>query len=306
MHPDFINIGTNLADELYSAGFSYVVCRRGMHITTYKISVEFFGIMDISFIPNDVYQKLLSESLIIDNLYYIDPKYIKSDLYCNCAQNFFSDSWRINKALKRIELLEKYFPNIIDKDVTNIKKNKSQRIKKGGMISNEIYVCDIECPEIYSFRPIEFIKKISKNYDKFKVINKVISYLHYSNNYYECYNDDKLLYKIYYINVPVRVIEKKYDTKDFNINYCSSYYLYLMHLYIKLWIINNDNVTISKMINKKLGETIEKDYEIIFDIDMETINEQIKFIPPTYRPGKDLKKNINYSKESIIINEIKL
>jgi hypothetical protein len=316
IHYDYVNIGEEIADNVYSAGFRYVACKRGMHVTTYKLVVDFLNAMDISYVPKKMYEKLLSESLEIDGVHYIHPTYIKKDLYRNCAQNFFYDSWRIPKALKRIELLEKYFPinenKSIKKSNENIKKsnenkklkNKKSKNKKGGnsndIFNDEIYICYVDCHEIYSFRPSETIKKIAETSGKkVSVVNKRIPYLSYDGNYYECTIEEKLMFRIYYIDTPIKIIQKNNLIEGiYNFNFSVAHHLFLSHMYAKLWIF--DDPIIKELIGKKLGEKEESEYNLAFNMNIEILNFDDKFIPPTYIPGKKEKKNIYYKGDLVI------
>jgi len=100
--------------ELLSQFYSYVRVITGITGFTRKVWANFSpeAILDVTHIDADKLQCL--NPIDIDGILYADPQFLKIDQYQNLCMNLFSDSNRIEAALKKIQLLERHFPIISD------------------------------------------------------------------------------------------------------------------------------------------------------------------------------------------------
>jgi hypothetical protein len=98
-----------LADVYYSAGYEEVEARSGVHYGTFKVFVNFIGVADITLLPPVLYQKLSADSVIISNMHYSPPDYLRMAMYLELSRPA-GDITRWEKVLKRLTLLNKYYP----------------------------------------------------------------------------------------------------------------------------------------------------------------------------------------------------
>lgn len=313
-HWDYINIGVEVADLLHNKGFKYVKATRGMHSTTYKVSVELSGVLDISFLPKRIYEKMIREKNYtqIGKFKYVDPNFIKRDQYKICSLDLFTDAFRIKKSLERLKILEKEFP------IKHV-------VKKIKFVDN--FDFDIELPKnsvltghnlnlLFTGKKIEYpldlinsnafdmiFEFINKGY---KIIEKKYTFIHALNHFYEIYDHKKHLYNFYYTPTPITFINHK--TKNGNVIKIANYYTQLAFLYT-LYTTNLtdkkniiDDIEIALSYNAKLNKV-----EIIFN--KMWMFEQIELIPnpKSYFPEKEKKPETEYIKdiEPIISQEIK-
>lgn len=98
-----------LADIYYSLGYKEVEARSGMHYGTFKVFVDFVGVADITQIPSILYKKLNTDAVVISGMYYSPPDYLRMALYLELSRPA-GDITRWEKVLKRLTLLNKYYP----------------------------------------------------------------------------------------------------------------------------------------------------------------------------------------------------
>ena len=122
---DFVKDSEDLASILLKNGYDYVRIGSGMTGKTRKIWVDINpeASIDITQLSQFKYKKM--KCSIIDDLIYADPQYLKIDQYQNLIWNLFKDQHRMSNALKKIQLLEKYFP-IVDE----IEENQSEDLEE--------------------------------------------------------------------------------------------------------------------------------------------------------------------------------
>ena len=122
-----------LADEYYVAGYDEVEAKAGVHIGTFKVYVNFLPIADITQLHPVLYERLIPETITIAGIKYAPPNYLRMSMYLELSRPS-GDVSRWEKVLKRIRLLNKYYPlapnNINCNDIDfqrglDIKENKS-------------------------------------------------------------------------------------------------------------------------------------------------------------------------------------
>jgi hypothetical protein len=111
--PKFEEIADSLSTLLMEKyGYRKIKVVTGLTGKTRKIFVNLSpeAIIDISYISEDHYEKLMKNSIIIDDIYIADPQFLKIHQYQNLVFQLFTDHYRIEKSLKKIDKLEKWFP----------------------------------------------------------------------------------------------------------------------------------------------------------------------------------------------------
>jgi hypothetical protein len=97
----------NLCNILHKAGFKRVMGREALHPDTYSILVNFQLYCDISYVPRNIYNRMPFKE--ISGLNYIHPFFMAID-YLRMITDPLASYWRIEKALKRMVLLQKHYP----------------------------------------------------------------------------------------------------------------------------------------------------------------------------------------------------
>lgn len=98
-----------LANIYYASGYSEVEARSGMHHGTFKVFVNFIGIADITQIEKPLYEKLKQEAITIAGMKYAPPNFLRMSMYLELSRPA-GDVSRWEKVLKRLTLLNKYYP----------------------------------------------------------------------------------------------------------------------------------------------------------------------------------------------------
>ncbi len=123
--PDFYNESNELADILNKEGFTNVGAINGAHLTTRRVRVNYEPVADLSYIPQEIYDKL--PLLEYKRLNFVHPDFQRMDLHH--AFNFPYENppmevilHRIKKDDKRFRLLDEYYP--IEADAPTSKNQK--------------------------------------------------------------------------------------------------------------------------------------------------------------------------------------
>ena len=98
-----------LADIYYKAGYTEVEARSGVHHGTFKVFVDFMGIADITQIPKKLFHKLKEDAITIAGMKYCPPNFLRMSMYLELSRPA-GDVSRWEKVLKRLTLLNKYYP----------------------------------------------------------------------------------------------------------------------------------------------------------------------------------------------------
>ena len=99
----------SLADIYYKKGFQEVEAKAGTHAGTFKVFVNFIPVADITFMEPKLYKSLMKKAILVDDIYYSPPNYLRMLMYLELSRPAGNIS-RWEKVLKRIILLNKQFP----------------------------------------------------------------------------------------------------------------------------------------------------------------------------------------------------
>lgn len=110
-----INHVIKLANILYKAGFVYVKIMAAQHPNSYRLSVNFKNMFDITNIDKSLYNKFISaykiekiERRVKSKFTMVTIDYIKSDFYKELSRPV-SSLFRWEKIVKRMEIINKHF-----------------------------------------------------------------------------------------------------------------------------------------------------------------------------------------------------
>jgi len=98
-----------LSDIYYLAGYDEVEAKSGVHVGTFKVYVNFLPIADITQMHPTLYERLMPETITIAGIKYAPPNYLRMSMYLELSRPA-GDVSRWEKVLKRIKLLNQYYP----------------------------------------------------------------------------------------------------------------------------------------------------------------------------------------------------
>jgi len=122
-----LNDAKELTDIYYKKGFLDVEAKSGQHHGTYKLYVNYMPVADISYIPKEIYQSLLKDSIRVAGILYAPPNFLRMSMYLELSRPA-GDISRWEKVLKRLTLLNKNYPlTKIDCDKINFQREMSDK-----------------------------------------------------------------------------------------------------------------------------------------------------------------------------------
>ena len=104
-----IEHATKLVDIYVKAGYEEVEAKSGVHFGTYKVYVNFIPMADITLLEKSLFDILLENSKKKLGIYYCPPNYLRMSMYLELSRPK-GDISRWEKVLKRLTLLNKYYP----------------------------------------------------------------------------------------------------------------------------------------------------------------------------------------------------
>lgn len=99
--------------------YEKVEVKAAMFKGTYKIFVNSIPMIDFTHIENDLFNKLKFESLVINNIFYAPPNYLRMNIHLELSRPL-GDVSRWEKIYYRLDLLNKYHPFIYNKNIIKI------------------------------------------------------------------------------------------------------------------------------------------------------------------------------------------
>lgn len=99
----------DLADIYFAEGYVEVEAKSGVHHGTYKVYVDFIPIADITQMDAQIYDNIFGEAVSIGGLKYAPPNFLRMAMYLELSRPA-GDTTRWEKVLKRLTLLNKYYP----------------------------------------------------------------------------------------------------------------------------------------------------------------------------------------------------
>jgi hypothetical protein len=126
-----------LANLYYFAGYEEVEAKAGVHVGTYKVYVNFLPIADITELHPKLYERLIPETIKIAGIRYAPPNYLRMSMYLELSRPD-GDVSRWEKVLKRINLLNKYYP-LTAKDCDKIDFQRGMDVKENKSSEESIY-----------------------------------------------------------------------------------------------------------------------------------------------------------------------
>ena len=135
--PDALKHAKDLADIFYKEGYVEVEAKAGMHMGTFKVFVNFIPIADITQLHQIIYNELLKDAIIMSQMYYTPPNYLRMSMYLELSRPS-GDVSRWEKVLKRLNLLNEYYP-LKTEDKCNVVDFHTEKSKKSSK-AIELYI----------------------------------------------------------------------------------------------------------------------------------------------------------------------
>lgn len=98
-----------LADIYYKNGFTNVEAKAGIHYGTYKVFVNYIAVADITYLNPVIFKQIKKEEITISGISYAPPNFLRMAMYLELSRPA-GDTTRWEKVLKRLVLLNKYYP----------------------------------------------------------------------------------------------------------------------------------------------------------------------------------------------------
>ena len=98
-----------LADIYNRAGYEDVEAKAGVHHGTYKVFVNFIGIADITYLPQQLFAEIKKDAKTVAGILYAPAIFLRMNMFLELSRPK-GDVSRWEKVLKRLTLLNKHYP----------------------------------------------------------------------------------------------------------------------------------------------------------------------------------------------------
>ena len=116
--PNALHDAKELADKYFMAGYDEVEAKAGMHPGTYKVYVNFLPVADVTFLHPVLFDSLSKDAITVAGIKYAPPNYLRMAMFLELSRPN-GDVSRWEKVLKRINLLNRFYPLEPDMNVCN-------------------------------------------------------------------------------------------------------------------------------------------------------------------------------------------
>jgi hypothetical protein len=132
---DAMNDAKRLADIYYKHGYTEVEAKSGVHFGTYKVFVNFIPIADITQLHKNIFKTIYKEAITISGIKFAPPNFLRMNMYLELSRPQ-GDVSRWEKVLKRLNLLNKYYP--LKNQTDKCEKINFQTKREGNDDDNQI------------------------------------------------------------------------------------------------------------------------------------------------------------------------
>ena len=134
--PNAVDHAKELADIYARHGYDEVEAKAGMHEGTYKVYVNFLPVADITYLHPTLFESLKRHSIHLAGIRYAPANYLRMGMFLELSRPD-GDVSRWEKVLKRINLLNKYYPLTANQQKCG---GIDFQRKMSGALSEKIYV----------------------------------------------------------------------------------------------------------------------------------------------------------------------
>lgn len=114
-----LNDAKELADIYYKNGYKDVEAKTGIHHGTFKVFVNYIPIADITYMNKIIYDTISKEAITIAGIKYAPPNFLRMGMYLELSRPA-GDVSRWEKVMKRLNLLNQYFPLTTERNCSTI------------------------------------------------------------------------------------------------------------------------------------------------------------------------------------------
>jgi len=107
--PNALRDAKELADIYHKEGYLEVEAKAGVHYGTYKVFVNFIPIADITQLEPMLFKQIAKDTITVAGIHYAPPNFLRMNMYLELSRPA-GDVSRWEKVLKRLTLLNKYYP----------------------------------------------------------------------------------------------------------------------------------------------------------------------------------------------------
>jgi hypothetical protein len=109
MTPTPIQDAEELMEDFRKEGFKEIETKFGIHEGTYKVFVNFRSAADITYMPLDLYKRILKDCRVVNRLFYASPNFLRMNMYLELSRPAGMVS-RWEKVYQRLLLLNEAHP----------------------------------------------------------------------------------------------------------------------------------------------------------------------------------------------------
>ena len=172
-----------LADIYVKNGYLEVEAKSGVHYGTYKVYVNFIPVADITYLHPEIFKNIKKDAKMINNIYYAPVNFLRMSMYLELSRPA-GDTTRWEKILKRLTLLNKYYPiedksciyNDFQRSLHN-KKLKDEpifKLLKNTLIDDGVVFFGGYASYLYSKYMPKYIRKLFSKTPDFDVLSNDI------------------------------------------------------------------------------------------------------------------------------------
>jgi hypothetical protein len=169
---DGLKCAKDLADIFLKNGYTDIEAKSAQHKETYKVFVNFISVADISTLPKGIYDSLKKNAIVIDNIYYVPPNFLRMAIYVELSRPAgYTDRWE--KLVPRLQLLNEHYPieannchlNNINK-LLNTNEDINDVIYNTLVDENVVFFGGVAISQYLSSKKGNKLNKEDKNLDK--------------------------------------------------------------------------------------------------------------------------------------------
>ena len=127
-----------LADLYHREGYSEVEAKSGMHYGTFKVFVNFIPIADITLLPKPLFDSIARDAIVIAGIRYSPPNFLRMNMYLELSRPA-GDTSRWEKVLKRLTLLNEYYPLEVDTPCSQVDFQRQMDDAQSPTEGEEVY-----------------------------------------------------------------------------------------------------------------------------------------------------------------------
>jgi hypothetical protein len=206
--PNALNHAKDLALLYAKAGYQNVEAKSAVFYGTYKVFVNFIPIADITHLESDVFNLIQNKSIMIKNILYSPPTYLRMSLYQELSRPY-GDVSRWYKIYKRLTLLNDTHPFEYEVDLT---QNNMMSSRENKIYYNKLVKLCIDQKYVLlgDFGLAFYMDYFPKKY-RTLIESKEMKQIYVLSNDYE-----SILESIKSLNIPFKLISHTKDYKFIN------------------------------------------------------------------------------------------